>query len=274
VWQLVTKYVHHPWLRRAFSVSPLLVGGNPFDTTNIYSLIHYLERKWSIQFAMGGTGALVEALARLMGEVGIKVRLSSTVDKVVIDHGIACGVVLSTGERIAADLVISDADPAFLYSKMIAKPALVPRLKLKYAQSSMGLFVLYFGTTKRYEDVAHHTIWFGDRYRELLQDIFHNHHLGKDFFALCASADGNRSLVRSAGLRLLVRACAGTKPAVGNRLEQCRGRLRRFDSKSVGRNDDARARTACHGALSNDAARLSGSLPERPRRRIFDRTHT
>jgi phytoene desaturase len=64
---------------------------------------------------------------------------------------------------------------------MIARPAFVPSLKLKLAQSSMGLFVLYFGTTRRYDHVAHHTIWFGDRYRELLHDIFHKHHLGEDF---------------------------------------------------------------------------------------------
>ena len=181
VWQLVTTYIQHPWLQRAFSVSPLLVGGNPFDTTSIYSLIHYLERKWGIQFAMGGTGALVTALAALMHEIGVEVRLNSTVEQIIIEQGAAQGVVLSTGERIHADLVVSDADPLFLYSKMIDKPAFVPRMKLKLAQSSMGLFVLYFGTTRRYEDVAHHTIWFGDRYRELLQDIFHNHHLGEDF---------------------------------------------------------------------------------------------
>jgi phytoene desaturase len=181
VWQLVTKYIRHPWLQRAFSVSPLLVGGNPFDTTSIYSLIHYLERKWGIQFAMGGTGALVGALGTLMKEIGVEVRLNSTVDQIVVEQGTAKGVVLSTGEHLKADIVVSDADPAFLYSKMIDKPALVPRMKLKFAQSSMGLFVLYFGTTRRYDDVGHHTIWFGDRYRELLQDIFHNHHLGEDF---------------------------------------------------------------------------------------------
>ena len=181
VWQLVTQYIQHPWLQRAFSVSPLLVGGNPFDTTSIYSLIHYLERKWGIQFAMGGTGALVAALGTLMDEVGVAVRLNSTVDRIIVEQGVAQGVVMSTGERLDADLVVSDADPAFLYSKMIDKPALVPRMKLKFAQSSMGLFVLYFGTTKQYDEVAHHTIWFGDRYRELLQDIFHNHHLGEDF---------------------------------------------------------------------------------------------
>jgi len=181
VWQLVTRYIQHPWLRRAFSVSPLLVGGNPFDTTSIYSLIHYLERKWGIQFAMGGTGALVSALETLMNEIGVEVKLNATVDQIITEQGTAKGVVLSTGENLRADIVVSDADPAFLYSKMINKSAFVPRMKLRFAQSSMGLFVLYFGTTKRYDDVAHHTIWFGDRYRELLQDIFHNHRLGEDF---------------------------------------------------------------------------------------------
>ncbi len=181
VWQLVTKYIHHPWLQRAFSVSPLLVGGNPFDTTSIYSLIHYLERKWGIQFAMGGTGALVQALAKLMEEIGVTTHYGATVEEIIVEDGNARGVLLSTGDRLTSDIVVSDADAAFLYSKMVRKPAFVPKMKLKFAQSSMGLFVLYFGTTRKYEDVAHHTIWFGDRYRELLNDIFHKHHLGKDF---------------------------------------------------------------------------------------------
>ena len=181
VWQFVCRHISHPWLRRAFSVSPLLVGGNPFDTTSIYSLIHYLERKWGILFAMGGTGALVRAMALLMQQVGITIRLGTTVSEVLVENGTATGVLTDSGDRLPADIVISDADPAFLYSKMLRKPPLVPRLKLKRAQTSMGLFVLYFGTTRRFDDVAHHTIWFGDRYRELLRDIFHKHHLGEDF---------------------------------------------------------------------------------------------
>ena len=181
VWQMVCKHIRHPWLRRAFSVSPLLVGGNPFDTTSIYSLIHFLERKWGIQFAMGGTGALVEALARLMSQVGVQLRLSTTVDEILIEKGRATGVRLGDGEEIRAEIVVSNADPSWLYSKMIANPPLVPRLKMQTAQSSMGLFVLYFGTTRRYEDVAHHTIWFGKRYKELLRDIFDCKPLSPDF---------------------------------------------------------------------------------------------
>jgi len=181
VWQMVCTHIRHPWLRRAFSVSPLLVGGNPFDTTSIYSLIHFLERKWGIQFVMGGTGALVDALAKLMAEIGVQVRLNTTVDEIVVEQGRATGVRLSDGESIAADLVVSNADPSWLYSKMIAKPPLVPQLKVRTAHASMGLFVLYFGTTRRYADVAHHTIWFGERYQELLRDIFDCKPLSRDF---------------------------------------------------------------------------------------------
>lgn len=181
VWQFVCRHIRHPWLRRAFSVSPLLVGGNPFDTTSIYSLIHYLERMWGIQFVMGGTGALVAALGRLMEEVGIELRLNATVKEILVERGIAVGVELETQEMLKADLIISDADPVFLYSKMLREPSLIPRLKARHGKTSMGLFVLYFGTTRQYPEVAHHTIWFGDQYKLLLRDIFDRHLLGPDF---------------------------------------------------------------------------------------------
>ena len=181
VWQFVCRHIQHPWLRRAFSVSPLLVGGNPFSTTSIYSLIHYLERRWGIQFVMGGTGALVAALGRLMEEVGIELRLDTTVAEILVDDGAAVGVRLETEERLLADAVISNADPLFVYANLLRRPPLVPKWKARLAKRSMGLFVLYFGTTRQYPEVAHHTIWFGDRYRDLLHDIFDRYHLGADF---------------------------------------------------------------------------------------------
>ena len=59
VYGLVSRYVQDERLRQVFSFHPLLVGGNPFQTTSIYALIHHLEREWGIWFAMGGTGAVV-----------------------------------------------------------------------------------------------------------------------------------------------------------------------------------------------------------------------
>jgi phytoene desaturase len=182
VWQLVSTYLTNANLRQAFSIQPLLLGGDPFGTTSIYSLIHYLERQWGVHFAMGGTGAVVAALGKLMREEGVTIRLGETVSKILIESGVAKGVALESGEAIAADIVISNADPMYLYREMIPPQArpVSTRAKMQ-SRLSMGLFVLYFGTRRKYPDVAHHTIWMGPRYRELLKDIFRRRILPDDF---------------------------------------------------------------------------------------------
>ena len=183
VWQMVSRHLVSDKLRRAFSIQPLLVGGNPFDTTSIYGLIHFLERAYGVHFAMGGTGAVTQALGGLMERQGIALRLSTTVERVRIEQGVARGVVLADGTHVDADIVVSDVDAAHLYRDLVprAEQALVTRVKLSQAHYSMGLFVMYFGTTRTYPDVAHHTIWMGERYRELLNDIFHRQKLAEDF---------------------------------------------------------------------------------------------
>lgn len=183
VWQLVCRHLKNPKLRQAFSIQPLLVGGNPFDTTSIYGLIHYLERAHGVHFAMGGTAAITAALGELMARQGIVVRLDTTVSRVEVEDGVATGVTLADGVSMCADVIVSDVDPAHLYGSMIRREAQAgsTRLKLACAEFSMGLFVLYFGTTRQYPDVAHHTIWLGERYRELLSDIFHDKILSEDF---------------------------------------------------------------------------------------------
>ena len=183
VWGMVSRHLCNPKLRQAFSIQPLLVGGNPFDTTSIYGLIHFLERAYGVHFAMGGTGAITQALGNLMQRQGIEIHLGTTVERIQIENGTARGVELADGTALPADVVVSNADAAHLYRRMIppSQQALSTRLKLAAAHYSMGLNVLYFGTTRTYPDVAHHTIWLGERYRELLDDIFHRQVLAEDF---------------------------------------------------------------------------------------------
>lgn len=182
VWSLVAHHLKSDRLRQAFSIQPLLIGGNPFSTTSIYALIHYLERNSGVFFAMGGTGALVAALHRLIKEEGVAVRLSSTVARVEISRGTATGVVLTSGETIASDIVVSNADPCHLYGQMIERQKIGTAAKLKLrSRLSMGVFVLYFGTRRTYPHVAHNTIWLGPRFREHLADVFKHKVLAEDF---------------------------------------------------------------------------------------------
>ncbi len=183
VYGLVSKYIKDPRLRQVFSFHPLLVGGNPFSTTSIYTLIAFLERKWGVWYAMGGTGALVRGIANLASALGGQFRFGETVEEITVEEGKATGVRLASGEHLAADLVVSNADAAWTYRHLIAphhRPTWTDA-KLDRAKLSMSLFVWYFGTDRQYEDIAHHTILLGPRYRELLDDIFHHHHLADDF---------------------------------------------------------------------------------------------
>lgn len=183
VYQFASRYVKDDRLRRVFSFHPLLVGGNPFSTTSIYALIHHLEREWGVHYAMGGTGAVVSALGRLFTELGGKTRLGTAVRRIVVEGGRATGVETESGERIAADAVVSNADIATTYRTMV--PAADRRRwtdrKLAGMRYSMSLFVIYFGTRKKYDEIEHHTILLGERYKELLTDIFDRKHLPEDF---------------------------------------------------------------------------------------------
>ena len=203
VWQMTCKYIKSDKLRRVFSFQPLLVGGNPFNTTSIYSLIQYLEREWGVHFAMGGTAAIVAGLGKLMQEEGINVQLGCEVSAISLqESGVppespianyephapssleylihqtqvtATGVLFNNNNTwFYADVIICNSDAPTAYKHLIPsyfRPKWTDR-RISNLKFSMGLFVLYFGTTRQYPDIAHHTIILGERYAELLRDMF------------------------------------------------------------------------------------------------------
>ncbi len=183
VYSLVSQYVKDPKVRTALSFHPLLIGGNPFSASAVYCLISYLERKWGVHFAMGGTGELVKGLVNLVRGQGGDVRCGAEVEQIEVAHSRVTGVRLAGGEVLAADIVISNAETGHTYKHLLsgARRKRWTDKKVESARYSMGLFVWYFGVRRTYPDVDHHTIVLGPRYRGLLDDIFHKKHLADDF---------------------------------------------------------------------------------------------
>ncbi len=187
VYHYAAQFVKDEFLRRCFSFHPLLIGGNPFDAPSIYAMIHYLERKWGVHWVMGGTGALVEAMVRLFTELGGTLHLNAEVKEILVDpvRRRVTGVQLMDGEKLSADAVVSNADVAFTYRNMI--PAQYRRKytdrRVASMEYSMSLVVIYFGTKRRYLDskLVHHNIILGDRYKELLSDIFRRKVVADDY---------------------------------------------------------------------------------------------
>jgi phytoene desaturase len=185
VYQYASQFIESDFLRRCFSFHPLLIGGNPFDAPSIYAMIHYLEREWGIHYALGGTGAIVNAMVRLFEELGGVIHYNQEVDEILIQNKRVTGMRLKDGVVHPADNVVANADVGFIYERLINKrhQSLYQRAKMNLMQYGMSLFVIYFGTKRQYRDVglSHHNIILGERYRGLLTDIFDKKHLAEDF---------------------------------------------------------------------------------------------
>ena len=187
IWQLVCRHLKNPYLRIVFSFHPLLIGGNPFKVTGSYALIHTLERRFGVHWAMGGTGELIRAMVQLLASRGVPVRLNADVRRILVEGGRAAGVEIARAdgslEHVPADIVVSNADAAWTYQKLLpdAPRRVWTDAKLARAKYSMSLFVWYFGTNRRWDEVPHHQMLLGPRYEGLLSDIFLKHRLADDF---------------------------------------------------------------------------------------------
>lgn len=191
VYSMVSSFVKDERLRMALSFHPLLIGGNPFSVTSIYTLISYLERHWGVHSAMGGTGAIVNGMVKLIEGQGGTVRCNAEVAEITTVKGKgknaqqprANGVRLTNGELVPAEIVVCNADVSWTYQHLL--PSIKRRhwtdKKLKNAKYSNGLFVWYFGTRRQYPEVKHHSILLGPRYRGLIDDIFQRKVLAEDF---------------------------------------------------------------------------------------------
>ncbi len=183
VYAKVSDYFSNEKLRIAFSFHPLFIGGDPFEATSYYCLISHLERIWGVHYAIGGTGELVRGMACLIEGQGNTLSLNTEVDEILTQDGCVTGVRLASGEVVGCDLVVSNAEIGWTYSKLLRN---TPRRvwtdrKIAKADYSMSLFVWYFGTRRQYTDCYHHTIVLGPRYRGLLKDIFRNKVIAEDF---------------------------------------------------------------------------------------------
>ena len=180
---MVSSYLKHPKLRMAMSLQTLLIGGNPFSVTSVYSLINALERRFGVYSAMGGTGAIINGMVKLLTARDVPVRYNAEVRHITVENNRARGVVLASGEKLAADIVVCNSDTSWTYKNLIApehRRHWTDR-KIENGKHSMSLFVWYFGTDKHYPSVPHHTMVLGPRYEGLLTDIFKNHKLTDDF---------------------------------------------------------------------------------------------
>ncbi len=183
VYSMVSSFVENEKLREALSFHTLLVGGNPMTTSAIYALNHKLEKDGGVWFAKGGTHALVRAMVTHFERMGGTIRLGDPVVEIETLGDNATGVRTASGWRDSFDAVACNGDIVHSYRDLLKESAAARRRAeaLQRKSFSPSLFVVHFGVEGVYEDIPHHMILFGPRYKELLADIYDHGLVAGDF---------------------------------------------------------------------------------------------
>ncbi len=166
----VARHFSHPRVREAFSFHSLFIGGDPYRVPAIYAALVYLQVRDGGWYTDGGVYSLVEAMAR-----PLDVRCGEPVERIEHSAGRVTGVRLAGGERLAADVVVSNADVLRTH-ELVGRPR--PRRRLR---ETMSCFLLYLGTDRPIPQLLHHTLLVGDGYREFIRGVTRGRELPRTF---------------------------------------------------------------------------------------------
>ncbi|MGB7407634.1 MAG: phytoene desaturase [Pontixanthobacter sp.] len=183
VYSIVSKYIKNEKIRQALSFHTLLVGGNPFKTSAIYTLIHKLEKDGGVWWTRGGTNRLIAGMIRHFERLGGTMMIGDPVVQVHTLGNRATEVETKSGFKQRFDAVASNGDIMHSYRDLLSES---PRGKayaktLSRKKFSPGLFVVHFGLEGTWPGIPHHMILFGPRYKGLLNDIYDHGVLPQDF---------------------------------------------------------------------------------------------
>jgi phytoene desaturase len=165
----VARYLDDERLQRLFSFQAMYAGLAPAQALAIYAVITYMDSVQGVYFPEGGMHAVPRAMAAAANAHGVTFRYRTTVAKVDVSSGRACGVITTDGERIPADVVVVNADLPTAYRELLPPGSAPRRLhRLRYSPSAV---VLHAGSSAEYPDAAHHTIDFGAAWDSTFEEI-------------------------------------------------------------------------------------------------------
>jgi phytoene desaturase len=166
-------YLPDPRLRMLLDRYATYTGSDPRRAPAALAVVPYVEQAFGAWHVRGGLARLADAVHQRAAERGAQVRTGADVRRVLLEGGRAAGVELASGERLPADVVVSDADAAQLYEHLLPGAAgRGPRRRLRRATPSLAGFVLLLAVRGRTRDLAHHTVLFPRDYDAEFDAVF------------------------------------------------------------------------------------------------------
>ncbi|MFK7805462.1 MAG: phytoene desaturase family protein [Anaerolineae bacterium] len=176
----IKSFVQSPHLRQLLGRFATYVGASPYLAPATLNVIAHVELNGGVYYPKGGIYSIAQAYQRLCSELGVEIRTSTPVDKILVnDSGQIQGVSVGRQSIVAQD-VIANVDVTTVYDRLLPKTAVIEKKlnKLKAAEPSCSGFVLLLGIdtasqlAKPLPDLAHHNIFFSQDYEREFKQIF------------------------------------------------------------------------------------------------------
>ncbi len=178
--QDLSTYFQDPRVRLAFSFQSKYLGMSPFRCPSLFTILSFLEYEHGVFHPRGGCGAVSQAMASAAEKLGARIHLNEPVEEILFEGRKAVGVRSSSGVR-KCDALVVNADFAHAMSHLVPNH-LRKRWtdeKLERKKFSCSTFMMYLGVDGRMDDLAHHTIYLADDYRQNLREIEDDHVLSE-----------------------------------------------------------------------------------------------
>jgi phytoene desaturase len=168
----MARFFSSPRLRAAFTYQDVYMGLSPFHAPATFSLTPYSELAHGVWYPKGGMYRIVEVLAALAEESGVTFAYDEPVSRIEVEGGRASGVVLGDGRTLPADVVVANADLAYVYRRLLPDRAAADAIGRKTFSGSAISF--FWGVDRVYPELRPHTLFLGDSYRENFDRIERN----------------------------------------------------------------------------------------------------
>jgi diapolycopene oxygenase len=177
--QGVRRFVRHPRLAEILAYFIKYVGSSPYDAPALLNQLPYLQFEYGLWYVKGGMYALAQALERLAVELGVRFRFQTEVIEIVRRENRAEALILSGGERLAADSIVSNMEVIPAMQRLLNSPPSALKKVERFGPSCSGL-VLHLGVNRLYPQLAHHNFFYSIKPRDHFNAIFHGPRLSDD----------------------------------------------------------------------------------------------
>ncbi len=177
----LNKWFKSDRLKKILEYTLVFLGSDPAKTPAMYNIMNAIDFNMGVYYPKGGIYEIVKALIRINDKHGTKFMTEAPISGIIVENKQAVGVKLENGNKIEADIIISNADLWFTETQLLnRKYQTYPESYWEKSILSPSAFIMYLGLDRKLDILSHHNLRFGEDWKQNFKQLFDTPQLPED----------------------------------------------------------------------------------------------